>query len=110
MASGGRMLLLHGRGLKLSSGLSRAAALMQRQQQPQRRSIYADPQGKSYEREGLVMYVLCLASCVEPSSGIDALDEQGSIATSAQPKRTTGRALCAPSGRPPSQWTSCRGK
>lgn len=24
---------------------------------PQRRSIYADPQGKAYEREGLVMYV-----------------------------------------------------
>lgn len=24
----------------------------------QRRSIYADPQGKAYEREGLVMYVI----------------------------------------------------
>lgn len=62
MASSGRMLLLAGgRGLVKPSStgrLSRAAALL-RQHQPQRRSIYADPQGKAYEREGLVMYVCC---------------------------------------------------
>jgi hypothetical protein len=53
MASSGRMLLFQ-RGLLGAKPASRATALMQ----PQRRSIYADPQGKSYEREGLVMYVV----------------------------------------------------
>lgn len=61
------MLLLR-RGL-LGAGAAptnspRAAAALQL---PQRRSIYADPQGKAYEREGLVMYV-CIA-CMESGFG-----------------------------------------
>jgi hypothetical protein len=49
------MLLLR-RGLLGASHqpTGRAAASLRL---PQRRSIYADPQGKAYEREGLVMYV-----------------------------------------------------
>lgn len=59
MASSGRMLLLRsGRGLQQAAAPSNALGRMRAGAAlGQCRSIYADPQGKSYEREGLVMYV-----------------------------------------------------
>lgn len=73
MASGGRMLLLQ-RGLLGATPNNGSRAAASALLQPQRRSIYADPQGKSYEREGLVMYVLCRDSLGWTDRSIDSID------------------------------------